>query len=258
MPGGPPPLPHIPYPDFLGDGPPPPPDPKSAKGTAAPAPAPAPAKTPAVDKECLGVRIVAPEGVDPKAVAAVEAYVVAMIGNNKHAQEALKKAKVEIVVIPHDKKMTDLDQFKDLKGKNTFDGRKWDDVRGSGGMKLKDGSFALAAPEENLTVLKGVTDPYGKGYSVGMHEFAHTLHMKGLTDDQNKSVDKLFADRTKAGGPWTETYGSSNKLEYFAQSTNAFFGKNEGVGNNGREWLSKNDPEMCKFLDGLYGKPATK
>jgi len=32
----------------------------------------------------------------------------------------------------------------------------------------------------------------------------------------------------------------------------------EGVGNNGREWLSKNDPEMCKFLDGLYGKPATK
>jgi hypothetical protein len=209
-----------------------------------------------LDKECLGVRIVAPEGVDPKAVAAVEKYVAQMIGSNKHAQEELKKAKVEIVVIPHDKKMTDLDQFKSLKGTKTDDGRLWDDVRGSGGMKAPDGSFALAAPEENLIAIKDVTDPYGKGYSVGMHEFAHTLHEKGLTADQSKAIDKLYEDRKKADGPWTETYGSSNKHEYFAQATNAFFGKNEAVGNNGREWLAKNDPEMCKFLDGLYGKPA--
>jgi hypothetical protein len=214
-----------------------------------------PPRTAAVDKECLGVRIVAPAGVDARAVAEVERYITQLIGGNKHAQEALKKAKVQIVVIPHDKKMTDLDQFKDLKGKTTFDGRAWDDVRGSGGMALKDGTFALAAPEENLTQITGVTDPYGKGYSVGMHEFAHTLHMKGLTDDQNKKIDTLYAERTKAGGPWTETYGSSNKLEYFAQSTNAYFGKNDGVGNNGRKWLADNDPEMCKFLDGLYAKP---
>lgn len=246
MPGGPPPLPLIPYPNWLGKGGPPPP----------PAPAPAPAKAPAVDKECLGVRILAPEGVDPKAVAAVEKYVTQMIGSNTHAQTELKKAKVEIVIIPHDKKMTDLDQFKALKGTNTFDGRLWDDVRGSGGMATPSGTFALAAPEENLTTIPGVADPYGKGYSVGMHEFAHTLHLKGLTDDQNKSIDKLFADRTTAGGPWTEAYGSSNKLEYFAQSTNAFFGMNQGIGQNGRDWLEKNDPDMCKFLDGLYGKPT--
>jgi hypothetical protein len=250
MAGGPPPLPPIPYPNWLG---------KILAalipGAVPPPPAPAPAKAPAVDKECLGVRIVAAEGVDPKAVAAVEKYIGQMIGNNKHAQEELKKAKVEIVVIPHDKKMTDLDQFKDLKGTTTFDGRLWDDVRGSGGMTTPSGSFALAAPEENLTEIKGVADPYGKGYSVGMHEFAHTLHLKGLTDDQNKSIDTLFADRTTAGGPWTEAYGSSNKLEYFAQSTNAFFGMNQGIGQNGRDWLEKNDPEMCKFLDGLYGKP---
>ncbi|HEX6739153.1 MAG TPA: hypothetical protein VF310_12815 [Vicinamibacteria bacterium] len=256
MAGGPPPLPAIPYPSWLGSAGPAPPPAAKGDGSTPPAADPPPPKTPAVDKECLGVRIVAPEGVDPKAVAAVEKYVAQMIGDNKHAQEELKKAKVEIVVIPHDKKMTDLDQFKDLKGTKTFDGRTWDDVRGSGGMALKDGSFALAAPEENLTEIKGVVDPYGKGYSVGMHEFAHTLHLKGLTDDQNKSIDKLFDDRTKAGGPWTEAYGSSNKLEYFAQSTNAFFGMNQGIGQNGREWLEKNDPEMCKFLDGLYGKPA--
>src|SRR5215510_2034391 len=223
MTGGPPPLPLIPYPGWLGAGP--------ASKPPAPPP-PAPAKAPAVDKMCLGVHIVAPEGVDPKAVAEVERYVTLMIGHNQHAQDELKKAKVEIVVIPHDKKMTDLDQFKDLKGTNTFDGRLWDNVRGSGGITTKDGSFALAAPEENLTVVPGVADPYGKGYSVGMHEFAHTLHLKGLTDDQNKSIDKLFDDRTKAGGPWTEAYGSSNKLEYFAQSTNAFFGMNQGIGQN--------------------------
>jgi hypothetical protein len=256
MPGGPPPLPLIPYPAWLGQqGPSPPPPAGEDKK---PAEAPAPAKSPAVDKMCLGVRIIAPAGVDPKAVAEVERYVTQMIGDNAHAQKELKAAKVEIVVIPHDKKMTDLDQFKSLKGTKTFDGRLWDDVRGSGGMETPSKTFALAAPEENLTVVKGVTDPYGKGYSVGMHEFAHTLHLKGLTADQNKSIDTLFADRTKAGGPWTETYGSSNKEEYFAQSTNAYFGKNDGVGQNGRKWLEDNDPEMCKFLDGLYGKPAAK
>jgi hypothetical protein len=109
-------------------------------------------------------------------------------------------------------------------------------------------------PEENLTVMKDVKDAYGSGYSVGLHEFAHTVRSKALTAEQAKKVTELYAARKKAGGPWTEAYGASNETEYFAQCTNAYFGKNERVGHNGRDWLLKNDSDMCKFLDALYTK----
>lgn len=233
---GPPPVPPIPLPDWLAGATP--------SGAAPPAAGP---------REHLGVKIVG-EGVDPKALAACEAFITQLIGNNPAAQEALKKANVAIVVIPHDKKMTELPQFAALAGTNTFDGRLWDNVRGSGGMTAPDGTFALAVGEENLITGTGTPDSYPAGYSVGMHEFAHTLHDKGLTADQKTKIDDLFAARTAAGGPWTEAYGSSNEHEYFAQATNAFFGTNQGIGQNGRAWLEANDPAMCAFLDGLYAK----
>jgi hypothetical protein len=234
--GGPEPVPLIPLPDWLAGA--------ASSGAAPPAAGP---------REHLGVKIVG-DGVDPKALAACEVFITQLIGNNPAAQEALKNANVAIVVIPHDKKMTDLPQFAALAGTNTFDGRLWDNVRGSGGMTAPDGTFALAVGEENLITGTGTPDSYPAGYSVGMHEFAHTLHDKGLTADQKTKIDELFAARTAAGGPWTEAYGSSNEHEYFAQATNAFFGTNQGIGQNGRAWLEANDPAMCAFLDELYVK----
>lgn len=233
---GPDPVPLIPLPDWLAE--------LAASASAAPAAGP---------REHLGVKIVG-DGVDPAALAACEAFITQLIGNNQAAQDALKAANVAIVVIPHDKKMTDLPQFASLAGTTTFDGRPWENVRGSGGMIAPDGTFALAVGEENLITTTGTPDTYPAGYSVGMHEFAHTLHDKGLTDDQKTKIDELFAARTAAGGPWTEAYGSSNEHEYFAQATNAYFGTNNGIGQNGRDWLETNDPEMCAFLDALYVK----
>lgn len=233
---GPPPVPLIPMPDWVPEGTP-------AAGGAPPGP-----------HEFLGVKIVA-DGVDPTAIAACEAFVTQLVGNNAAAQAAFKAGNVAIVIIPHDKKMTDLPQFAALRGTNTFDGRLWDNVRGSGGMVAPDGTFALAVPEENLIAGTGTADGYPAGYSVGMHEFAHTLHDKGLSADQKTKIDDLFAARQAAGGPWTEAYGSSNEHEYFAQATNAFFGTNQGIGQNGRDWLVANDPAMATFLDNLYARP---
>jgi hypothetical protein len=87
-----------------------------------------------------------------------------------------------------------------------------------------------------------------------MHEFAHALHSEGLTAAQKTKITQLYAARQAAGGPWTEAYGASNEQEYYAQCTNCYFGKNQGIGQNGKPWLRTNDPEMCDFLDELYGK----
>jgi len=210
------------------------------------------AKAP-VTRVVFGITIIG-NGASAKAVDECAAFVTQLIGKNKFAQKKMKDDKVTLVIIPHDKKMTDLPQFAALKGTNTFDGRLWDNVRGSGGMRAPDGSFAIGVPEENLTAIAGAADAYGPGYSVGMHEFSHVLHSEGMTAVQKAKITQLYAARQAAGGPWTEAYGSSNEQEYYAQSTNCYFGKNQGIGQNGKAWLRTNDPAMCDFLDDLYGK----
>jgi hypothetical protein len=87
-----------------------------------------------------------------------------------------------------------------------------------------------------------------------MHEFAHTLHSNGLTSAQKARITQLYAARQAAGGPWTEAYGASNEQEYFAQCTNCYYGRNAGIGQNGRDWLRTNDQPMFDFLEEIYGR----
>jgi hypothetical protein len=130
--------------------------------------------------------------------------------------------------VPRNKQMTDLDEFKSLlksdSGKGpgkTFDGREWAHVRGVGNVTVGTKVYA-AITEENL--LGGVPDAsvfaerkdksgnvvvaagtvaggYSVGYSTSTHEFAHVLHVNGLSNDQKKLVSKHYnAKRTESSG----------------------------------------------------------
>lgn len=89
----------------------------------------------------------------------------------------LVRRQVKVVVIGRHQKLTDAPEFKDLKGKRTFDGRPWDGVRGVGSHRLPDGGWALAVAEENLD------DSGTGGYPprfLFVHEFAHMVQLRGL------------------------------------------------------------------------------
>lgn len=205
----------------------------------------------------LGVQILG-TAVSPSALDACEAFVRMTIGTRPDIQERLQAASVALVILPRNQKMTDVPQFAGLRGTRTFDGRLWDDVRGSGGMRVAGGLWAIGVPEENLVQVDGVTDGYGAGYSVGLHEFAHTVHSKGVSAAERATITTLYEARRRANGPWTEGYGASNEQEYFAQSTNCFFSENAGIGQNGPEWLRTNDRPMYDFLVTLYGPPTAR
>jgi hypothetical protein len=126
---------------------------------------------------------------------------------------------VKAVIVPRDRQMTDLDEFRSLltsdSGKGpgkTFDGRQWAHVRGVGNVVVGTKVYA-AITEENL--LGGDPDPkvfeapkdaagkvagtkgaveggYKAGYSTTTHEFAHVLHRQGLSDDQKKIITKHY------------------------------------------------------------------
>lgn len=210
-----------------------------------------------------GVTIVAPAGAHAAAIDRCAEIIGLEIGRNKHAQKKLAEARASIVIIPARTRMTDVSQFSSLRGKKTFDGRDWSGVRGSGGMQAADGSFAIGVAEENLIPVKGVVSAYPTGYSIAMHELAHAVESKGMTAAEHARVKALYqqqisADRGNRNHTFTDNYAAANEQEYFAQATNAFFGRNAGRGTDGRvnansrEWLRLHDPDMYAFLVVFY------
>lgn len=223
-------------------------------GTPLKAANPAPVRAGEQRRTVCGVQIIGTD-VSPTALDSCERFVRMTIGNRPDIQQRMQEANVALVIIPRDKTMTDVAEFSALRGQNTFDGRPWSTVRGSGGMRAGGGLWAIAVPEENLVQTTPDRDGYGSGYSVGLHEFAHTIQSKGVNDAERRQILALYAARRAAGGPWTEAYGASNDQEYFAQSTNCFFNENARIGNNGPQWLMTNDRPMYDFLVRLYGAP---
>jgi hypothetical protein len=147
-----------------------------------------------------------------------------MYGDKGTAFRMLSKP-VKTVIVPRDKQMTELDEFKSLlkndsgKGKGkTFDGRWWAHTRGVGDVTV-GGTHYAAITEENLlggdaaasvfdaprgleagevgeagTVVGG----YTPGYSTSTHEMAHAIHRYGLRGDQKDVIKKAYAKKRAA------------------------------------------------------------
>jgi len=183
---------------------------------------------------------------------------------SRSPEDVLKRMvdkKVRLVVIPKDKKLTDLPQAESLKGKKTLDGRSWDDVRGAANIIQKDGSIAVFAGEENL-VKDGKTN-YPKDY-LPVHEWAHSVKDYGLDasgDLSDKKVKEVFETVKKSSGPFPDEYASTTPGEFFAEYTSLWFGtwfpvtNKDGTkpGPKDEAWIKKNAPEMHAILTRLYG-----
>jgi hypothetical protein len=208
----------------------------------------------------LGLKVVG-HGASAEAVGLASDRLFEILGGLGAPEEtALKDATVELHIIPHDKKLTDLPEFASLKGSKTFDGRNYDDLRGVGGTKVGN-IIRYAVAEEQLVSVSGKPSGYAKGF-VASHESGHVIEQFGLTPDQQKALQQAFDARTKAGGPWLnpKNYTSSRVGEYFAQCVSAYFNRPysdsaEDKRMYTRDWLMKNDPEMYKLLNSVYSSP---
>jgi hypothetical protein len=153
----------------------------------------------------------------------------AMLGNNVGTIKNLLENNLEVIVIPRDKGMTVLEQFKSLRGQITHDGRTWEPIRGVGNVTdrtfsgqisqhhelkqardsgkgpgaivaidPKKGKVYTAITEENL--LGGPTTApgagcYDTGYSTTSHEFAHSIHQYGLNSADRATIDRIYKMR---------------------------------------------------------------
>lgn len=168
----------------------------------------------------------------------------------------LRRANLTLVVVPRRALLTELPQFASLRGRRTFDGRPWEQVRGTGGVLLADGSFAVAVPEEN--VLFGWADDAYPALSIAVHEIAHALHDRVLDEADHRRIEDAFAARRQLGGPFVDAYAASNAREYFAQGVNAFFGRYPGFEERDARWLFHNDRQLYAALAKVFGPPPDR
>lgn len=102
-----------------------------------------------------------------------------------------------------------------------------------------------------------------------LHELAHGYHDRYLQGGYgNAEIRKLFENATASGTydkvdrfngekiVKDKAYALSNPMEYFAESTEAYFGKNDFFPFNRKE-LKEADPEMHDLIEKLWNVPIT-
>ena len=118
----------------------------------------------------------------------------------------------------------------------------------------------VTSSEENILAYPGKGSPE---YNVLIHEFAHGIHLLGLN-----TLDPTFDERLQITyeaamkkGLWQGTYASSNRREYWAESTQTWFHPNspgsfrslDPTHHTTRQALKEYDPELATLLTEVYG-----
>jgi hypothetical protein len=99
-----------------------------------------------------------------------------------------------------------------------------------------------------------------------LHELAHAYHDRVLAGGFDNPEIRAAFDRAKVGGKydrvqrqdakgnlaWDRAYALTNPMEYFAETTEAFFSRNDFYPFNRAE-LRQADPEMEELLGKLWG-----
>ncbi len=220
-----------------------------------------------------GLPVVASSTVSPYAVKEAVFLVNQLLDKRPDVLSALIKSGARLCIMAHNEFTTDLPEFAHLAEEkspgNKSESAKdyWDRrARGTGGSETDP--FCSCA-EENLLGYPG--DPY-KSECILIHEFAHCIHLRGMSN-----VDPTFDSRLKSAyesamktGLWKGKYASVNHHEYFAEGVQSWFDNNRSNDHDHNHVDTRNelvmyDPglaSMCREVFGdtilKYTKPETR
>lgn len=129
-----------------------------------------------------------------------------------------------------------------LRGRRTFDGRVWDDVRGIGGLQAATGIEALDEASQF-------------GFDTFVHELAHQVHYYALPPRERARIRALY-QAAKTAGRCLDYYAASNEAEYFGQGVEAFVSLAKRPGGetthgHTRFELYRVDRELHDFIAGI-------
>jgi hypothetical protein len=201
-----------------------------------------------------GIYIVAHKSVSDDAIQRVNELLKLMLRSVSLTMiENLYNYHTNIFVIGKDQLLTELPEWRYMKGKLNDDGRKVDELRGYSGY----GNVWVG--EENLLRLE--SDKYPQDQNLFVREMAHIIQDYGLDDDQRSDVNDQFVKSVTRGGLWRGANAGKNEREYFAELSMWYFGYRGNIPVDdpfsdfpakGKEALSAYDNDGYKLLDLLY------
>ena len=197
-----------------------------------------------------GFPVVASEKVNPYALKEAAWLIWQMIGHRPEILHVLVQKRVRFVVIGHTEITTDIPDYSD-QGPDFL--VYW--LRGLGGGGLS-GHTAVSSSEENLLHYPGG----GGSYNAMLHEFAHAIHRFGLNtvDPTFNNRLQIVYDTAMEKGLWQGTYASTDRGEYWAEATQAWFYPTgwhsfDNYGNT-RQALKAYDPGLTALLAEVYSE----
>jgi alpha-glucosidase len=209
-------------------------------------------------KKCIFVNdipILSSQKVHNQALVSAKNIVLYMIRNlQPEILNKLKENKFKIVIKSESEVTTDIPEHNDLYKTNK--NINWNNLRGLGATYDRP---VCSCAEENL--LCKYYDLY-KGQDILVHEFAHGIHILGIS-----YVDKEFDRRlkkiwkqAKREKLWNNTYAITNYEEYFACAVQSWFHVNvesnpaDGISNhvNTRSELEEYDPRLYKLIKEYF------
>ncbi len=199
-----------------------------------------------------GLPVIAPAKVNPYAVKEAAWLIEKMIGHRPDVLRAMVSNKARFSVVAHTDIITEIPEYRDV-GTPDFLAF-W--ARGAGGSE----GATVSSSEENILAFPGEVP---QEYNVQIHEFAHGIHILGL-NTLNPTFDERLQMTYEAAmkkGLWQGTYASSDKREYWAESTQAWFHHNtpgsfknlDPIRHTTRQALKLYDPELAALLAEVYG-----
>ncbi|MFN0074972.1 MAG: hypothetical protein ACKVY0_00710 [Prosthecobacter sp.] len=211
-----------------------------------------------------GFSIVASAKVSPYALKEAEYLVNLMLAKRPDVREAMIASGARLCILAHNEFTMDQPEFAHLSPVKDYEALTakefWDArARGLGGSETDP--FCSCA-EENLLAYDG--DPYDTE-NILIHEFAHNIHLRGMTN-----VDPTFDTRLKAAfdaamkaGLWKGAYASSNHHEYWAEGVQSWFDnnrQNDAQHNHvdTRDELIAYDPKLAALCREVFGDTVLK
>ena len=173
-----------------------------------------------------------------------------MLGKREDILAAMAKNKVRFAIMAHNEYTTDIPEHRNLQPRLYWNKR----ARGLGATPKRP---AVSCGEENLLLYP--KDPYSTE-NILIHEFAHAIHLMGLS-----AVDPTFDERLEAiydaamkQRLWKGKYAGRNHHEYWAEGVQSWFGTNRDNDFdhnhvNTREELRKYDPRLAKLVEEIFG-----
>ncbi|MDZ4401020.1 hypothetical protein [Prosthecobacter sp.] len=208
--------------------------------------------------------IVASEKVNPFAVKEAVYLVEMMLAKRPDVRDAMAASGARLCILAHNEFTMDQPEFAHLepvKDHAALTSKEYWDARARGLGGSEDDPFCSCA-EENLLAYDG--DPYDTE-NILIHEFAHNMHLRGMTN-----VDPTFDTRLKAAfdaamkaGLWKGAYASSNHHEYWAEGVQSWFDnnrENDAQHNhvNTRDELITYDPQLAALCREVFGDTVLK